>query len=209
MERSSVAQSDVERARLQAVVARLTDPDMARAMSEEWTVEVGLMHLAFWDGLSLSKFAEWERTGRVDILPLQDMVEGINRAQLAWWRTIAPAQIRYAVVAATEAVDRKVETLPAPIIDAILAVRPRSLTRAIHRRQHLDQIERALAGRSSQPPDHRPPTPGDASWTGVWNLLQSNDRCGRGAGVPTLTAPHHHATSLHDDGPHVGTPLSF
>jgi len=57
-----------------------------------------------------------------------------------------PGQIRHAVVAAAEAMDRKAETLPAPIVEAILAVRPRSLVRAIHRRQHLDQIERALAG---------------------------------------------------------------
>jgi hypothetical protein len=138
MERSSVAQSDVEQARLKAVVDRLTDADMARAMSEEWTIGVGLMHLAFWDGLSLAKFEEWERTGRVEILPMRDMVNGIIHAMLPWWRTIAPAQVRYAVVAAAEAVGRKVET--------ILAVRPRSLTRAMHSRQHLDQIERALAG---------------------------------------------------------------
>jgi hypothetical protein len=73
-------------------------------------------------------------------------VDGINDAMLPWWRTIAPAQIRHAVVAAAEAVDRKAETLPAAIIEAIQAVRPRSLQRAIHRRQHLDQIECALAG---------------------------------------------------------------
>jgi hypothetical protein len=131
---------------LQAVVDRLTDADMARPMSKDWTIGVGLMPLAFWDGLSLSKFEEWERTGRVEIPPMQDMVDGINQAMLPWWRTIAPAQVRHAVVAAAEAVDRKAETLPAPIIEAILALRPRSLTRAIHRRQHLDQIERALAG---------------------------------------------------------------
>jgi hypothetical protein len=77
---------------------------------------------------------------------LRDIVDGINYAMLPWWRTIAPAQVRHAVVAAAEAVDRKAETLAAPIVEAILAVRPRSLTRAIHRRQHLDQIERALAG---------------------------------------------------------------
>jgi hypothetical protein len=119
---------------------------MARAMSEQWTIGVGLMHLAFWDGLSLSKFEEWERTGTVQIPPMRDMVDGINHAMLPWWRTIAPAQIRHAVVAAAEAVDRKAETLPAPIVEAILAARPRSLARANHRRQHLDQIERALAG---------------------------------------------------------------
>ena len=68
------------------------------------------------------------------------------QAMLPWWRTIAPAQVRHTVVAAAEAVDCKAETLPAPIIEAILALCPRSLTRAVHRRQHLDQIERALAG---------------------------------------------------------------
>jgi hypothetical protein len=145
MDRSYMAENDAERARLKAVVARLTDADMARAMSEQWTVGVGLMHLAFWDGLSLSKFEEWERTGTVQIPPMREMVDGINNAMLPWWRTIAPAQIRHAVVAAAEAVDRKAETLPAAIVEAIQAVRPRALQRAIHRRQHLDQIERALA----------------------------------------------------------------
>jgi hypothetical protein len=146
MDRSYVAENDAERARLQALVARLTDADMTRAMSEEWTVGVGLLHLAFWDRLSLSKFEEWERTGEVQIPPMRDMVDRINKAMLPWWRTVAPAQVRHEVVAAAEAVDRKAETLPPPIIEAILAARPRSLTRAVHRRQHLDQIERALTG---------------------------------------------------------------
>jgi hypothetical protein len=65
------------------------------------------MHLAFWDRLLLSKFEEWERTGEVQIPPMRDMVEGINQAMLPWWRTIAPDQVRHAVVAAAEAVDRK------------------------------------------------------------------------------------------------------
>jgi hypothetical protein len=93
-----------------------------------------------------AKFEKWERTGEVQIPPLRDMVEGINQAMRPWWRTIAPAQIRHAVVAAAEAVDHKAETLPAPIIESILALRPQSLMHANHRRQHLDQIERALAG---------------------------------------------------------------
>jgi hypothetical protein len=39
--------------------------------------------------------------------PLRDMVDGINHAMLPWWLTIAPAQIRHAVVEAAEAVERK------------------------------------------------------------------------------------------------------
>jgi hypothetical protein len=146
MDRSFVIENDAERARLQALVGRLTDADMTRAMSEGWTIGVGLLHLAFWDRLSLSKFEEWERTGEVQVPGMRDMVDGINHAMLPWWRTVAPAQVRHEVVAAAEAVDRKAASLPAPIVEAILALRPRSLTRALHRRQHLDQIERALAG---------------------------------------------------------------
>jgi Mycothiol maleylpyruvate isomerase N-terminal domain len=146
MDQFYIAEHNAERARLQALVARLTDADMARPMSEEWTVGIGLLHLAFWDRLSLSKFEEWERTGEVQIPPMREMVDGINNAMLPWWRTVAPAQVRHEVIAAAEAVDRKAETLPAPIIETILAARPRSLTRAVHRRQHLDQIERTLAG---------------------------------------------------------------
>lgn len=146
MDRSYVAENEAERARLQAIVDRLTDADMARAMSGGWTVGVGLMHLAFWDGLSLAKFEEWERTGRVEMPTMRDVVDGINQAMLPWWQTIAPAQVRHAVVAAAEAADRKAESLPTPVVEAILAQRPRMLTRAMHRRHHLDQIERALAG---------------------------------------------------------------
>jgi hypothetical protein len=145
MDRSYVAENAAERERLKALVARLTDADLARPISQEWTVGVGLMHLAFWDGMSLSKFEEWERTGTVEIPPMREIVDGINQAMLPWWRTIAPAQIRHAVIAAAEAVDHKAETLPEWIVEAIVAARPRSLARANHRRQHLDQIERALA----------------------------------------------------------------
>jgi hypothetical protein len=38
MERSYVAENEAERARRKAIVASLMDADMARPMSEEWTV---------------------------------------------------------------------------------------------------------------------------------------------------------------------------
>ncbi len=79
MDQSYVAENTAERARLQALVARLSDANMARPMSEGWTVGVGLLHLAFWDRLSLAKFEEWERTGEVQIPPMRDMVDGINK----------------------------------------------------------------------------------------------------------------------------------
>ena len=146
MNRSYLTENDAERARLKAFVARLSEDDIARPISPKWTVGVALMHLAFWDRLWLAKFEEWERTDVVQIPPVQDFVHGINDGMLSWWRTIAPAQVKYETIAAAEAVDSKAASLPEPLVEAILAVRPRTLIRATHRREHLDKIESALAG---------------------------------------------------------------
>ena len=118
MDQSYVAENNAERARLQAIIVQLTDADMARPMSEEWTVGVGLLHLAFWDRLSLSKFEEWERTGEVQIPPMRDMVDGINNAMLPWWRTVAPAQVRHEVIAAADADHRGYSGGAPPVADA-------------------------------------------------------------------------------------------
>ena len=145
MDTSYVAENEAELARLKAFVGRLSDADMARPVGAHWTVGVGLAHLAFWDRLWLAKFEEWERTGEVVVPRVETFVNGINDGMLPWWQAIAPARIKYEVITAAEAADSKAESLPEALVDAILAVRPRTLVRATHRRQHLDEIERALA----------------------------------------------------------------
>ena len=146
MDRSYVAKNDVERVRLKALVAGLSDEEMAHPISPKWTVSVALSHIAFWDRLWVAKFEEWERTGVVQIPQLGDAVSGMNDGMLPWWRNIVPAQVKFETIAAAEAVDNKAASLPEPVVQAILAVRPRTLIRAIHRREHLDRIEQALAG---------------------------------------------------------------
>lgn len=147
MNRPYTTENDAERARLKALVARLSDEEMAYPVSARWTVSVALMHLAFWDRLWLAKFEEWERTGQVQMPQIGEAVHGINDGMLPWWRTVAPAQVRHEVIAAAEAVDAKAATLPEPLVAAVLSVRPRTLTRAIHRREHLDRVDQALAER--------------------------------------------------------------
>lgn len=145
MGRSYVTDNDAERARLKAFVAGLSDAMIAHDIGHGWTVGVGLAHLAFWDGLWRAKFEEWERTGLVAIPPVEGFVNGINDGMLPWWRAIGPVQVRQEVIATAEAADSKAESLPEALVAAILSARPRTLIRAIHRRQHLDEIERALS----------------------------------------------------------------
>src|SRR5438874_13247541 len=127
MNPTQIQENDASRARVRDFVAGLSDDDMARPVGAHWTVGVGLMHLAFWDRQWQAKLEEWERTGVVLIPPLADVINVINDGMLPWWRTIAPAQVRYEVVAAAEAMDAKIAILSPPIAEALLAQRPRTL----------------------------------------------------------------------------------
>ena len=54
---------------------------------------------------------------------------------------------------AAEAIDRKIDGISAELAAAIEAAgRPRILRRSEHRREHLDQIEKALKGLGEDPP---------------------------------------------------------
>ena len=48
-DRSYIAENDRERRRLEALVDKLDDAALSRAMPAGWTVAAVLAHLAFWD----------------------------------------------------------------------------------------------------------------------------------------------------------------
>ena len=144
MERSYVAENDAERAHLRGLVTRLSDAMLARPIGHDWTISIALAHLAFWDRLWLGKFEEAERINAFNPPSLGASVNALNDGMLVWWQSIAPAQVKYEVLAAAEAVDQKAANLPDWLVEAILAARPRTLIRAVHRREHLAEIERAV-----------------------------------------------------------------
>src|SRR5882672_2875973 len=54
VDRSYIARNETERTRLRALVARLSDTDLARPLPAGWTVAGVLAHLAFWDQRALA-----------------------------------------------------------------------------------------------------------------------------------------------------------
>jgi hypothetical protein len=145
MDRTYVTESEEARGRLEGLVARLADTDMSRPLGPDWTVSSALMHLAFWDRQWLLKLEEWEQTGQVHLPPVADITDGANRGMLPWWRTFTPAKVRQEVLAAAEAMDRKAAMIPEPLAEVILATRPRTLNRSVHRREHSEEIEQVLS----------------------------------------------------------------
>jgi hypothetical protein len=147
-DRSYTPLNAAQRQRLRALVDRLSEEDLRRPLPAGWTVAAVLGHLAFWDQRILVLLERWDRGG-----PGAEPGQ-INRADVDWINDSAkalclalPPRIAAQLALATaEAVDRKLEALSDERLAANAAAgSPVNLLRAQHRREHLDEIERALA----------------------------------------------------------------
>src|SRR6266496_2205927 len=114
-ERSYVAQNNAQRARLRALVERLTDADLARPLEAGWTIAAVLAHLAFWDQRIVVLLDRWERRGAAEAPRVFDEadVDWINDAAKALCLALPPRAAAHLAVSTAETVDRRVEALTA------------------------------------------------------------------------------------------------
>jgi hypothetical protein len=134
-----------ERERLRGLVARLTDDDLRRPVSDRWTVADMLGHLAFWDARALS-LAEKLEAG-VPFVPADDEpedVDPINAAVRALVGALPPRQVAELALRLAEETDRRVAALDPQRLPPEDPVCPLNPLRASHRAEHLDHIEAAL-----------------------------------------------------------------
>jgi Mycothiol maleylpyruvate isomerase N-terminal domain len=144
---SYVTENNHERGRLRALVDRLSDGELARPLDAGWTVGAVLAHLAFWDQRALILIERWEKEGPRAVprsIDGQD-VDWINDSAKALCLALPPRAAARLAVAVADAVDRRVEMLSAELVAANAAAGgPINLLRAEHRREHVDEIERAV-----------------------------------------------------------------
>jgi hypothetical protein len=147
VDRGFVEQNRRERARLEALVKRLSDADLARPLPAGWTIAGVLAHVAFWDQRTLVLLEQWEQAGVEQTpRPLDAAdVDWINDAAKALCLALPPRRAAELAVATAEAVDRGVEAVPDEFVTRNAgAGRPINFLRAEHRREHLDEIDAAL-----------------------------------------------------------------
>jgi hypothetical protein len=147
-DRSYVTLNQTQLARLEALVSRLGDRELSRPLEAGWTVAGVLAHLAFWDYRIVTLLEAWGADGRGTPPPLysETSVDWINDAGKPLCLGLPPRVAARLAVEAAVAADQRVAALS----DAALAANqaagsPISVLRAEHRREHLDEIERALA----------------------------------------------------------------
>jgi hypothetical protein len=142
-DRTYIVENDAERGRLRALVGRLSDADLARAMPAGWTVAGVLAHLAFWDQRILVLLEQWERSpSKPPRIENEADTDWINDASKPLLLALAPRQAAELAVAIAETVDGKVAALPDDLVARNAAAgSPLNLLRAEHRSEHLREIE--------------------------------------------------------------------
>jgi uncharacterized damage-inducible protein DinB len=153
VDRSYVQRNTTSRQRLASIVERLGEADLQLLTEADgWTIAQVIGHLAFWDRFLAARWRSALASGagaQPANLP-HEVADLLNEVLAHAWGAaadVAGAGVRE-ILAAAEAVDGIIAGLPGETpIDAILAERPALLDRSIHRQEHLEAIEAALAGR--------------------------------------------------------------
>jgi hypothetical protein len=134
-----------ERERLRRLVGRLSDDDLARPIGPSWIVANALAHVAFWDRRALVLLTKCHNGAEAADSPVD--VDMINDAVQFLVRRIPPRAAAEEAVAAAQGVDELLEAASSDLLERHRAAgTPFPLDRAAHRKAHLDEIERTLAG---------------------------------------------------------------
>jgi len=136
--------NDDSGARLRALISRLDPGKGAATAIDGWSVAALLAHLSFWDRFTLER---WRVHLAGTAVPgLEQLDDVINDAALPIWNTLPPDVAAREVMEAADAVDAFVAALSPEAVAATLAQGlERWILRSLHRIEHLEQIERALA----------------------------------------------------------------
>ncbi len=140
------SQDEPQRRRLEALVNTLSDAQLATRLGEHWTIAIALAHLAFWDRRAAELVGKWQREGRVAAAGEGvDTAQILNDALLPTWRALPARAAAEEAVAAARAADGALDQGGAGLVEQIMnAGPPINPARAMHRAEHLDEIERAL-----------------------------------------------------------------
>ena len=127
---------------MKAMVARLSDKQLAAMVNEYWSVAGILGHIALWDGRALflaGKLQRGEPLTASDDEP--GNVDWINDSSRPLIHAIAPRALAELAVSIAEETDQLVASLSDELLAGLGETSPLNPARANHRGEHLDEIE--------------------------------------------------------------------
>jgi hypothetical protein len=127
--------------RIKKLASSLTDKEMQTRVGEHWTVFIALAHIAFWDKRVIHLLDETVKGGKL-FAPEIDVV--VNDLSLPLWAAIPPREAARIAVETAEELDQRLEEYPQKLLEEIYNSNQRWVIRALHRNEHLDEVDTAL-----------------------------------------------------------------
>ena len=138
---SYIEQNRASTERIRALIARLSDEEMQIKVGEQWTVTIALAHLAFWDRRVMHILDMTEKAGKLFDLEIDIIV---NDLSLPLWAVIPPRDAARICIESSEALDKNLEGYSPELLEEIYNQNKRWVVRALHRNEHLDDVDAAL-----------------------------------------------------------------
>ena len=134
-------QNRFSRERIKSLDDRLTDEELLTPVVEHWTVSVALAHMVFWDRRVMYVLDMTKRNGDVFVPNLEIAV---NDLSLPLWKAIPPREAARLCIESAEESDRRLEEYDRDLLEKIYEYNKRWVVRALHRNEHLDEVDAAL-----------------------------------------------------------------
>lgn len=141
MDRSFIELNRASTERIRALAARLSDEEMQHPVGEHWTVAIALAHLAWWDRRVMYVLDMTERDKKL-FIPEIDIF--VNDLSLPLWAAIPPRAAARIAIETAETVDKRLEDYSPELLEEIYNYNKRWVIRALHRGEHLDEVDAAL-----------------------------------------------------------------
>lgn len=128
-------------ARIRALVAGLSDADFSRPVGEHWTVSIALVHLAFWDRRILYAL---DMTAKENKLFIPEIDIFVNDISLPLWAAVPAHEAARLAIETSAETDRRLAEFNPALLEEIYDHNKRWVVRALHRNEHLDDVDAAL-----------------------------------------------------------------
>ena len=127
--------------RIRNLVASLTDDQMLQPVGEHWTVAIALAHIAWWERRVMLVLDGTEEQGKLFDPGINTYVNDIS---LPLWAAVPPWEAARIAIEEAQLLDARLEAFPRDLLEEIYEYNPRWVVRALHRNEHLDEVDAAL-----------------------------------------------------------------
>jgi len=141
LDQSYIEQNRASTERIRALAGRLSDDEMQTKVGEHCTVSIALAHLAWWDRRVMYVLDMTARDGKL-FVPEIDIF--VNDLSLPLWAVIPPRDAARICIETSEMLDKQLEEYSPELLEEIYNYNKRWVIRALHRNEHLDDVDAAL-----------------------------------------------------------------